>query len=187
MQRYRPTLAREIMVSPLGHLRLLQRLLGHKDIKTTIDYVKMNPHLRIDLEEARHRRIGVTPPGPSATEIRIHSVKAEIPAEALAEMISAAEQDGRNLRLLAPGILLPMSDNNPDLVSKAFDAGPVRRDALAFAVRNLCRRDVRSLRTVHDWYMSEALRLHRTLEGGPGFEPADVREAAVFDIVRKAA
>ncbi|MEA2817487.1 MAG: hypothetical protein QOI93_5216 [Rhodospirillaceae bacterium] len=185
LQRFRPTIAREILVSPLGHVRLLQRLLGHKDIQTTLTYIKMNPYLPSDLKAARYRRIGENPPDASGIRLEIHGVEGDIPADALGELIVATERGGSSLRLLAPGIIVPMSDDAGGIVSYAFGSEAVLLDALCFALRNLCRREIRASRTVHDWYMGEAVRLCRALAGAPGFEPADIREAAVLDIVRR--
>lgn len=184
-QRYRTSLAREIIVSPLGHMRLLQRILGHARIETTEGYARMNPHLAADMESARYRRIGETPTGVPGIELRVHAVDGDIPADALAAMIEAATSDGRSLQLLAPGIVAPLSDGDRELLPEAFASDAVRRDALEYAIRSLCRRDIRSVRTAYGWLLQEARRLYRELTDRSPFTSANAHEAAVFELVRR--
>lgn len=184
VQRFRPTLAREILVSPRGHIRLIQRVLGHKNVRTTEAYLRMNPFLAPDLTDARLRRIGATPPARSGTGLQVHDVAGGLATDALSEMLRQAESRGEPIHLLGPGILLTTSgDAPPDAIWTAFDRTDVRRDALAFAIGALCRREVRADASVYGWYVDEARRLSNGNDGRITYEPANAREAAAYGVV----
>ena len=99
-------------------------------------------------------------------------------------MILAANEAGRRLRLLAPGILVPLSDGD-DFLPTAFAADSVRLAAISFALQNLCRREIRAVRTVHDWFMDEARRLYRELVDKSTFTTSSPQEEAVFRIMHR--
>lgn len=187
LQRFRPTIAREIIVSPSGHILILQHVLGHLHIQTTEDYCKMNPHLATDQEQARLRRIGQRPIRPAGVEMQMQSLEGEIPADGIAELVRAAETNGQRLQLLAPGIVVSVAESDAAIVTKSFDLPFVRRAAFAFAISNLCRRDVRACRAAHDWYLAEGRRLLRAIDGDMAIQPANARQAAVLEIVRREA
>lgn len=180
-QRFRPTVAREIILSPHGHIRLVQRVLGHKNVATTEGYIKMNPYLAPELTEARYRRIGATP-DIRDDEMRVADLADGLTEDVLAEMLRQADIDGESLALLAPGVVLTATAG-ARAVPPAFECDAVRRAALGFAVASLCRREVRAVAEVYGWYLAEARRLQSTIEDGIPFEPSGAREMAMYELV----
>jgi integrase len=57
VRRFRPTLARHVVLAVTGAPRILQELFGHRNLTTTIDYILASPFIREEMQAAVDRQI----------------------------------------------------------------------------------------------------------------------------------
>lgn len=185
LQRFRTLLARLIVLSEDGHLRLAKRILGHASIETTIAYVKMSPYIQAELAQARRLRRASVRAAPAARAPDVRTIGGQVSAQTLSSIVIAAQRRGNPMRLLAPGILFSGEGGAfGGAATLTFDNDAVRRDAFAFAIENMCNADVRTEEHLFRWFLAEARRLDANYEAGEIFLPRSAREGAVYDAVR---
>jgi hypothetical protein len=170
IQRFRPTIALLLMTGPKGHPHLVQRALGHGDIETTIEYLKMNRHLQADLAVALHGERVASPAMSDGPTVR-HS-DGDINAATLDAILSEQLRSGMTARIAAPDVIVFTGDGQQ---AAAADTEAGCSAALAYALRKLVQRDVRHFPDLVDWFTNEAIRLADTWPDAEGLLPSRLR------------
>jgi len=195
IQRYRPTIANLIIRGAGGHPRLVKRVLGHKDIETTILYLEMSPFIQQELAAARRSRKRAIQPikAPASDWPLLIALAEDIQPDEMGVMIADWQGTGAEVRLLAPGIVI--SSVPPDgMTDAAFASDPttrlfeqkfVRKAAFAFAVDLLTRSKVRGDTQFFAWLSSEARRIARSWKGPGLYDPATPRHRDMFAMIVK--
>lgn len=156
-RRYRPQLARLLLLGRHGYLRLAKRALGHADINITRSYVRMNRYIAMDLTRRDHKDAPRQPIGEFAF------AKGDLDDRKLSALLAELGRKDRSLLLLAPGVFCEFSERHA-LDLTAFENDRTRNDAFAYALDRLASPSVRGYPRLQQWLFGEADRLATTID-----------------------
>ena len=182
LQRFRPTMARLIMTGGKGHARLVKRALGHRRIRTSLEYIRQSPWIQEEIAFALRTRLKGRPqeqPGPCPHVV--HELDEELDAAAFAGLLKHfASVEGERPVLLAPGIL---GAGNLETTLGEFGTPDILSAALGYAVGSLAKRKILALPDLRSWFTEEAVRIARNPVVRHLFVPATAREHAAYELV----
>jgi hypothetical protein len=151
-RRFRPQLARLLLLGPNGYARLAKRALGHADINITLSYLRMNRYIAMELTRRDHPE---APKDPAST---FAVSEGELDDRKLSALVADLGRKGRTLRLVAPGVYCESSEENESSLIE-FDHERAQLDAFAFALDKLASPALRAHPLLHAWFVREARRI----------------------------
>lgn len=178
-RRFRPQLARLLILGPNGYYRLVKRALGHSDIRTSMAYVHMNRHIDRELTQRDERR-KAEDGGTSCMPV----CEGELTAEALASLLSDLGRRGRTLSIVAPGVYCDQGMAEAFHLPR-FDDEQVRLASFSFAMDKLASADVRALPSLFEWFADQARIIGEACDARTAYRPPTPRHGRLSAIVLK--
>ncbi|WLA83220.1 hypothetical protein [Bradyrhizobium elkanii] len=170
VQRFRPTIARLVMLAEGADVRLVKHVLGHRWVTTTIDYLNMSPYIQEELNANRFASDDDSPAerGPICSEM-------DLTPKALSSLLQTLEHEGRQLHAVGPGVFVTADGNARPEQTAPVDAAGALAFLLDWAVKPPIRRDGR----VYAWLTGEAQRIVST--GQVDYRPPTNRHLITYE------
>ena len=176
-RRFRPQLARLLILGPHGYARLVKRALGHASIVTTLAYIRMNRYIALEL--ARRDALETVnedqSPGIAVSE-------GELTVGRLAALLSDLARRGRQLTIVGPGVYCDHGDG-ADADLPDFDNERVRLAAFSFAVDKLTSAAVRGQPALYAWFLEQAKSIGRKFDAEDAYQPPTPRHGRLSSMV----
>jgi integrase len=167
VQRFRPTIARLVMLAQGTNPRLVKRVLGHRYMSTTISYLEMNPFIQ---EELKLNRLNHSDAAPGET---LAATEVDLTPSVLTDLLRVVENDGRKLHAVGPGVFVT-ADRADESEVEVLDAD----ETVAFLVDSMTQKAVHRSAVLYDWFASETADIvSRSLVG---YQPPTPRHEAIY-------
>jgi integrase len=176
-RRFRPQLARLLILGPDGYARLVKRALGHDSIATTLAYIRMNRYIALELA-----RRDATEAGNQAEATGIPVSEGELTVDRLAALLSELARKGRRLSIVGPGVYCDHVDGEDADVS-GFDNEQVHLAAFSFAVDKLTSAAVRGQPALYAWFLEQAKTIGGKFDAEDAYQPPTTRHGRLSSMV----